>query len=151
MSGANTYGSVCDSPSSWTPRVRPQTSMSAQRGSVVRTPLKNSMGLELLTRQKTRPFLSTQKATRLPSLASSSGSALAQNPFWDTRSGHAYLGRLSGLMRDGSLEVKPRRRAPLQQHCFFVICTASKYPQLAFFLLLLLTLQLQITVVYYNF
>lgn len=57
----------------------------------------------------------------LPSLENSSGSALAQNPLWDTRSGQAYLGRLSGFILEGSLEVNPKRKAPLQQHCFLVI------------------------------
>lgn len=65
----------------------------------------------------------------LPSLANSSGSALAQKPLWDTRSGQAYLGSESGWMRDGSLLVKPSRSAPLQQHCFFVIWVAGAWPQ----------------------
>lgn len=57
-----------------------------------------------------------------PSFANSSGRALAQKPLWETKSGHAYFGRVSGLILDGSLEVNPSRRAPLQQHCFLVIC-----------------------------
>lgn len=57
----------------------------------------------------------------VPSLDSSSGSAFAQKPLCETRSGQAYLGKVSGLILDGSLHVKPRRRAPLQQHCFLVI------------------------------
>lgn len=64
-----------------------------------------------------------------PSLANSSGSALAQKPLWDTRSGQAYLGSESGWMRDGSLLVKPSRSAPLQQHCFLVIWVAGVWPQ----------------------
>ncbi|TNN77851.1 hypothetical protein EYF80_011908 [Liparis tanakae] len=44
----------------------------------------------------------------LSSLANSSGRALAQKPLWATRSGQAYLGRLSGFILDGSLAVKPR-------------------------------------------
>lgn len=67
----------------------------------------------------------------LPSFANSSGSALAQKPLWDTRSGQAYLGRESGWMREGSLLVKPRRRAPLQQHCFLVIWAVGSQPQIA--------------------
>lgn len=67
----------------------------------------------------------------LPSLANSSGSALAQKPLWETRSGQAYLGSESGWMREGSLLVKPRRSAPLQQHCFLVIWTAGGWPQTA--------------------
>lgn len=110
------------SPKSCTPRVSPQTSIKAQRGSAVLTPLKKSIAAESFTRQKTRPFLSTQKAMMFPSFANSSGRALAQNPLWETKSGHAYFGRVSGLILDGSLEVKPSRRAPLQQHCFLVIC-----------------------------
>lgn len=110
------------SPKSCTPRVRPQTSIKAQRGSAVLTPLKKSIAAESFTRQKTRPFLSTQKAMMFPSFANSSGRALAQKPLWETKSGHAYFGRVSGLILDGSLEVNPSRRAPLQQHCFLVIC-----------------------------
>lgn len=67
----------------------------------------------------------------MPSFANSSGSALAQKPLWDTRSGQAYLGRESGWMREGSLLVKPRRRAPLQQHCFLVIWAVGGRPQTA--------------------
>ena len=67
----------------------------------------------------------------LPSLANSSGSALAQKPLWDTRSGQAYLGSESGWIRDGSLLVKPSRSAPLQQHCFLVIWAAGGWPQTA--------------------
>ena len=60
-----------------------------------------------------------------PSFANSSGRALAQKPLWETKSGHAYFGRVSGLILDGSLEVNPSRRAPLQQHCFLVICKGN--------------------------
>lgn len=67
----------------------------------------------------------------MPSLANSSGSALAQKPLWETRSGQAYLGSESGWMREGSLLVKPRRSAPLQQHCFLVIWTVAGWPQTA--------------------
>lgn len=56
-----------------------------------------------------------------PSLDSSSGRAFAQKPLCETKSGQAYFGKVSGLILDGSLDVKPRRRAPLQQHCFLVI------------------------------